>query len=205
MNMSQKIEEKRNDEHKLTAKQKRFCEEYLLDFNATKAAIRSGYSQKTAYAIGEQNLKKLEIRKFIEKAQSSTSKRNNITAAYLIELNQNLIHDDIKNYIVFKKVKSRMKTFLRPDIEKIDTKNIQQISFYPSGEVKIRLYSKDVAKDALSRHIGFYNDVITIKNNIEEILKDLTESGKLTEEHLIKIVQLILDQQKKFSHVKSGK
>lgn len=51
---------------RMTAKQKRFCDEYLIDLNATQAAIRAGYSKKTAYAIGEQNLKKLELQNYIE-------------------------------------------------------------------------------------------------------------------------------------------
>jgi phage terminase small subunit len=46
---------------KLTAKQQRFVEEYCADFNATQAAIRSGYSAKTAYSIGWENLRKPEI------------------------------------------------------------------------------------------------------------------------------------------------
>ena len=51
---------------KMTAKQKRFCDEYLTDLNATQAAIRSGYSEKTAYSIGNENLKKPELKKYIE-------------------------------------------------------------------------------------------------------------------------------------------
>lgn len=46
---------------KLSPKQDRFCKEYLVDFNATQAAIRAGYSQKTAYSIGQENLKKPEV------------------------------------------------------------------------------------------------------------------------------------------------
>ena len=51
---------------KMTAKQRRFCDEYLIDLNATQAAIRSGYSKKTAYSIGEENLKKPELKKYID-------------------------------------------------------------------------------------------------------------------------------------------
>lgn len=51
----------------LTAKQKRFCDEYLIDLNATQAAIRAGYSEKTARAIGAENLTKLDIKEYIEK------------------------------------------------------------------------------------------------------------------------------------------
>ena len=54
-------------EKKLTAKQQRFCDEYLIDLNATQAAIRAGYSKKTAYSIGQENLKKPDIREYIEK------------------------------------------------------------------------------------------------------------------------------------------
>lgn len=54
-------------ERKLTPKQKRFCDEYLIDLNATQAAIRAGYSKKTAYSIGQENLKKPEINAYIEK------------------------------------------------------------------------------------------------------------------------------------------
>lgn len=50
---------------KLTAKQQRFCDEYLIDLNATQAAIRAGYSKKTARVIGQQNLSKLAVKNYI--------------------------------------------------------------------------------------------------------------------------------------------
>lgn len=51
----------------LTAKQQRFGDEYLIDMNITQAAIRAGYSKKTAYAIGQENLKKPMVKEYIEK------------------------------------------------------------------------------------------------------------------------------------------
>lgn len=51
---------------KLTAKQQRFVDEYLIDLNATQAAIRAGYSKGTAYSIGVENLRKPEIQKRIQ-------------------------------------------------------------------------------------------------------------------------------------------
>ena len=51
----------------MTAKQQRFCDEYLIDLNATQAAIRAGYSKKTAGVIGDENLKKPYIREYIDK------------------------------------------------------------------------------------------------------------------------------------------
>ena len=52
---------------KMTAKQQRFCDEYLIDLNATQAAIRAGYSEKTANVIGAENLSKPNIKEYIEK------------------------------------------------------------------------------------------------------------------------------------------
>ena len=59
----------------MTKKQKRFIEEYLIDLNATQAAIRAGYSPETAGSIGNENLKKPEIRARIDKAIAERSRR----------------------------------------------------------------------------------------------------------------------------------
>ena len=59
---------------KLTKKQDAFVKAYLLNgFNATQAAIEAGYSEKTAYSIGNENLSKPEIKKAIEKHQKQSS------------------------------------------------------------------------------------------------------------------------------------
>lgn len=55
----------------LTDKQRRFCEEYVIDWNATQAAIRAGYSDKTAAAIGHENLTKPDIQEYIDKCRTN--------------------------------------------------------------------------------------------------------------------------------------
>ena len=69
----------------LTPKQQRFVEEYLIDLNATQAAIRSGYSEKTARQIGEQNLSKLDIQKAIQEALQERKERIQIDADYVLK------------------------------------------------------------------------------------------------------------------------
>ncbi len=61
----------------MTAKQKRFCNEYLIDCNATQAAIRAGYSAKTAYSVGQRMLKNVEVKKYIDE-QFEKLKNDNI-------------------------------------------------------------------------------------------------------------------------------
>ena len=59
---------------KMTDKQKRFCDEYLIDLNATQAAIRAGYSEKTARKIGQENLTKLDIKNYIDDRMAEKEK-----------------------------------------------------------------------------------------------------------------------------------
>lgn len=69
---------------KLTDKQKMFCKEYLIDLNATQAAIRAGYSEKTAKDIGCQNLAKLYIQEYIQKAMDKRGKKIELTSEYIL-------------------------------------------------------------------------------------------------------------------------
>jgi phage terminase small subunit len=63
---------------KMTAKQMRFCDEYLIDLNATQAAIRAGYSKKTANRIATENLSKPVIKNYI--AEVMAAKRSALIA-----------------------------------------------------------------------------------------------------------------------------
>jgi phage terminase small subunit len=68
----------------LTPKQQRFVEEYLVDLNATQAAIRAGYSAETARSIGSENLSKPDIADAIAVAQAARSERTRIDADWLL-------------------------------------------------------------------------------------------------------------------------
>ena len=76
----------------LTQKQRLFVDEYLIDLNATQAAIRAGYSKRTAGQIGDENLKKPQIAQAIKEAMDSRNKRAQIDADYvlrrLVEIDQ---------------------------------------------------------------------------------------------------------------------
>ena len=83
---------------KLTEKQKQFCLEYLVDLNATQAAIRAGYSQRTAREIGKENLTKPYIQENIQKLIDKRSERTQITADYVLcELKRIAETDNVKD------------------------------------------------------------------------------------------------------------
>lgn len=75
----------------LTPKQSLFVKEYLVDLNATQAAIRAGYSEKTAQAIGAENLTKPLIADAIQEAMAGRSKRVEISADYVLSTIQETI------------------------------------------------------------------------------------------------------------------
>lgn len=68
----------------LTDKQQRFVEEYLIDLNATQAAIRAGYSENTARAIGAENLTKPDIAAAIAALKADRSERTEVSADYVL-------------------------------------------------------------------------------------------------------------------------
>ena len=69
---------------KLTPKQRRFIDEYLVDLNATQAAIRAGYSRNCAGQIGEENLKKPQIAAAVAKAKRERSEATKIDAEWVL-------------------------------------------------------------------------------------------------------------------------
>ena len=69
----------------MTAKQERFVQEYLVDLNATQAALRAGYSEKTARSIGAENLSKPDIEKAIADALEARRLRTEITQDRVLE------------------------------------------------------------------------------------------------------------------------
>ena len=69
---------------KMTNKQAKFCDEYLLDLNATQAAIRSGYSARTAAQIGYENLRKPDVRARVAQLQRDAVERNRVSLDELV-------------------------------------------------------------------------------------------------------------------------
>ncbi len=69
----------------LTPKQQRFIDEYLTDLNATQAAIRAGYSEKTASQVGFENLRKPQIAAAVSKAKRERSEATKIDAEWVLK------------------------------------------------------------------------------------------------------------------------
>jgi phage terminase small subunit len=109
----------------LTDKQKKFCDEYLIDLNATQAAIRAGYSEKTAYSIGDENLRKPELQEYIQKRQKEGQERAEITRGDIIDQLKSIgfVDLDVDNIKATDKIKALELMARMLGLDKPETEN----------------------------------------------------------------------------------
>lgn len=127
---------------KLTPKQIRFIDEYMIDLNAKQAAIRAGYSEKTAYAIGPENLTKLVIKEEIDRRRKNTSDKLEITKESLILELLKLKDSAENNTVAIKAIEVINKMLGYYETKKIDVttngESINQITW-----VETKTYKED--------------------------------------------------------------
>jgi len=177
----------------LTPKQSLFVQEYLIDLNATQAAIRAGYSEKTAYAIGEQNLKKLEIANSIKEALEKRSARTEITQdrvlkeyARLAFLDVRKLYDDNGNLLHVTDLDDDTAAAIAGlEIAREGgpaRKNNDEDSS-PTYIHKYKLADKRGALDSVARHLGmFEKDNAQKKTDLNVIIGEMLNEidGKTT-------------------------
>lgn len=143
----------------LTDKQKRFCEEYLVDLNATQAAIRAGYSEKTARSIANENLTKPDIQNYIQELQKEISDRNKITVDECVSLLSNLARFDIAEcydeHGSIKDIHSIPKEH-RLAIEAMETEELFADKNIIGHIKKLKTGNRKTAIDMLMKHLGGY-------------------------------------------------
>ena len=148
---------------KLTKKQQLFVDEYLIDLNATQAAIRAGYSVDTAREIGCENLTKPNIQQAIAKAMAERSKRTGV--------NQDRVVLELAR-IAFVNIEDVVDTDtgeILPNASKDDLACIESVKFKQSDnqyggsiEREVKLASKLKALEKLGQQLGMWNDKINV-------------------------------------------
>ncbi len=95
--MKLKEQKKKNKQPELTEKQKRFCEYYIQNPNATEAALKAGYAKKAAYATGAENLKKPQIQQYIDEVLKNMQSKRIADAEEVLEYLTGVMRGDIKD------------------------------------------------------------------------------------------------------------
>lgn len=145
------------DKNELKDRQNRFCEEYLIDLNATQAAIRAGYSEHTAYAIGAENLRKPKIRSRIASLMEKRSEKTLVHADFvinnLVEVSQRCLQK--VPVMEFDPIEKKM-------VQRKDEEGRDVWMFDSSGANK--------ALELLGKHLKMFTDKIEQKNEHSHLL-----------------------------------
>lgn len=168
----------------MTEKQKRFVDEYLIDLNATQAAIRAGYKQSD-YTDTNANklLENTSVKEAIDKEMAERSKRTGVTADRVVRELAKIAFANITDIIDVDGAT------VKPDVTAEDAAAIQsvKVKLFGEGDIEreIKLADKLKALDLLGKHLGLFKDNIELNANItSEKLTDVFKQigGKGLEE-----------------------
>ena len=148
-------------EKELTPKQKRFCSEYIIDWNGTRAAIVAGYSQKTARQIAVDNLSKLNVKTYIEAIQKDIEKQAGISQMMVLQEYMKIAFSniaDLHNTWIDRNDFDQLTEPQKAAISEIDTRVIRRTidsEIISVEQVKIKLHDKQKALTEISRMLGY--------------------------------------------------
>lgn len=176
---------------KMTERQKRFCNEYLIDLNVTQAAIRAGYTPKYANKKAYELLDKPEIKEYLDKKIKDRGQRTEITQDKVVNelaaiafsnasdffkvidktvtVGGSIVLDDEGNPRTYKDVE-----FVNTD--KLSEANKKVISSIKQGSngLEIKLNDKLKALELLGKHLGMFKDKVELSGNVNNPYEELT-------------------------------
>ena len=144
---------------KLTDKQAAFVAEYLVDLNATQAAIRAGYSERTAYRIGAELLQKTSVAEAIAAGQAKRAQRVEITADRVVAELAKIAFADPRDLMEWGPDGVKLKA--SADLTEEQAASVAEVSETTTkdgGSLKLKKHDKVKALELLGRHMGMFKD-----------------------------------------------
>jgi phage terminase small subunit len=159
----------------LTPKQARFVDEYLVDLNATQAAIRAGYSARTAQWIGPQLLGKSHVNERIASAQRERSAQTGITAARVVQEIARVAFADPRMIAQWDNdtVSMRASSELSDD----EAAAVAEVKSTKEG-VSVKLHNKVAALEQLAKHVGLYAERPSEGDGARTVVVYLPDNGR---------------------------
>ena len=150
---------------KLTPKQAEFVRQYLVDLNATQAAIRAGYSEKTAYRIGAELLQKTSVAEAIATAQAKREQRTEITADRVVSELAKIAFADPRELMEWGPEGVKLKDSAELTEEQAaSVAEVSETTTKDGGSLRLKKHDKVKALELLGRHLGMFTD--KVKNEI---------------------------------------
>ena len=152
----------------LTPKQKLFVDEYLIDLNATQAAIRAGYSPNNADKIGSELLGKTRVSDAISKAMAERSRRTGINQDRILMELAKIALVNPANVVDFDEA-TILDSALPEDLAAVASVKVKR---FPTKEGEgiereIKFYDKTKALDLAGRHLGMFRDKLEVSGTLE--------------------------------------
>lgn len=158
----------------MTEKQKRFCDEYLIDLNATRAykvAYKNVKSDEVAKAAASRLLTNVNVKNYIDDCMEERQKRTEVTQDRVIQELAAIAFSKVTDYATVKDDMVKIK-----DTDELTEKQIRAISGIKEGKfgIELKLNDKEKALELLGRHLGMWNDKLDIKTPaIDDSMKEM--------------------------------
>ena len=157
----------------LNEKQRRFISEYIIDLNAKQAAIRAGYSPKTAEVQASRLLSLVKVQTEIAKAMEDRGKRTGITQDRVLAELSAIAFAKATDYV---EVDDDGSVKIKPTAELTDEQKKAIASIKEGANViEIKLTDKTKPLEMLTRHLGLFNDKLNVNVEAIEIIDDIGE------------------------------
>lgn len=163
-------------ERALSPQQDLFCQEYIKDYNAGKAAERAKYSKKTAYSIGSQLLKKLKIQERMEFYKKQSLLNADVTIEGIVNELKALGYADVTEVFT-----EKAGVIVLDDIKKLPYHTRKAIKSFEMSKdgIKIKFHSKEKSLELLGRYLSMFSDKLQINGEM-----------KTDNELVIKVIQI---------------
>ena len=152
---------------KLTEKQQRFVDEYMIDLNATKAAIRAGYSAKTACEQGARLLATVKVQGTIAEHMAERSKRTGVNQDRIVRELAKIAFVNLTDIV-------DEEGRIRSNATDEDLSCLESIKYKESSsdtgdsvEREVKIASKLKALELLGKHVGMWNDKLNVEMDAE--------------------------------------
>lgn len=166
---------------KLTNKQAAFVAEYLVDLNATQAAIRAGYSKRTAYRIGAELLQKTSVSEAIAAGQAKRAQRVEITADRVVAELAKIAFADPRDLMEWGPDGVKLKA--SADLTEEQAASVAEVSETTTkdgGSLKLKKHDKVKALELLGKHLGIFEPevrpAVTQKTEHDAIREGIREA-----------------------------
>ncbi|MFC2524999.1 MAG: terminase small subunit [Selenomonas noxia] len=160
---------------KLTPKQMRFVDEWLIDFNGKQAAIRAGYSAKTAEATAARLLRNVKVQAEISRRQKDLQRRTEVTQDRVVKELARVAFADATDYACIETYMYENKDGTLSPLQAVSPKDTGALSDdqraaiagikQGANGIEIKLHDKIKALELLGRHIGMFNDKLSLSGS----------------------------------------